>query len=36
VVHTRHVIADLAWTVNAPLVLDATYRMDAAPNRIVV
>lgn len=35
-VHTPHPGEDLDWLAAAPLVLDATYRLEGAPNRAVV
>jgi len=35
-VHTAHRAADLSWLADQPLVLDATYRLSDAPNRVVL
>jgi len=35
-VHTAHHDVDLSWLTGQPLVLDATYRLTDAPNRVVL
>ena len=35
-VHTAHHDMDLSWLTGQPLVLDATYRLTDAPNRVVL
>ena len=35
-VHTAHRAVDLSWLTGQPLVLDATYRLTDAPNRVVL
>jgi UDP-N-acetyl-D-glucosamine dehydrogenase len=35
-VHTAHHAVDLSWLSDQPLVLDATYRLTDAPNRVVL
>ena len=35
-VHTAHRAVDLSWLADQPLVLDATYRLSDAPNRVVL
>ena len=35
-VHTAHHDMDLTWLTGQPLVLDATYRLTDAPNRVVL
>ncbi|TQS45050.1 nucleotide sugar dehydrogenase [Cryptosporangium phraense] len=35
-VHTAHPGEDLTWLAGHPLVLDATYRLDSVPQRVVV
>jgi UDP-N-acetyl-D-mannosaminuronate dehydrogenase len=35
-VHTAHNSVDLSWLTDQPLVLDATYRLAALPNRVLL
>jgi len=35
-VHTAHHCVDLSWLTDQPLVLDATYRLPGAPNRVAL
>ena len=34
--HTAHSAADTSWLANQPLVIDATYRLNAAPNTVAL